>query len=45
VVISYLLKFAKKSRIYMIDFVLGSIALVLGIIATLFAPQSTPVLS
>jgi undecaprenyl-diphosphatase len=45
VVISYLLKFAKKSRIYMIDFVLGAIALVLGIIATLFAPQSPPALS
>jgi len=45
VVISYLLKFAKKSRIYMIDFVLGAIALVLGIIATWFAPQSAPVLS
>ncbi len=41
VVISYLLKFAKTSRIYMIDFVLGSIALILGIIATLFAPQSS----
>jgi undecaprenyl-diphosphatase len=40
VVISYLLKFAKKSRIYVIDFVLGAIALVLGIIATLFVPQS-----
>jgi undecaprenyl-diphosphatase len=39
VVISYLLKFAKTSRIYIIDFVLGGIALVLGIIATLFAPQ------
>ena len=39
VVISYLLKFAKTSRIYIIDFVLGAIALVLGIIATLFAPQ------
>jgi undecaprenyl-diphosphatase len=45
VVISYLLKFAKTSRIYIIDFVLGTIALVLGIIATLFAPQSLPVLS
>jgi undecaprenyl-diphosphatase len=45
VVISYLLKFAKKSRIYVIDFVLGAIALVLGIIATLFAPQSPPALS
>jgi undecaprenyl-diphosphatase len=45
VVISYLLKFAKTSRIYIIDFVLGAIALVLGIIATLFAPQSSPVLS
>jgi undecaprenyl-diphosphatase len=38
VVISYLLKFAKTSRIYMIDFVLGAIALGLGIIATLLAP-------
>lgn len=45
VVISYLLKFAKTSRIYVIDFVLGAIALVLGVIATLFAPQSSPVLS
>jgi undecaprenyl-diphosphatase len=45
VVISYLLKFAKTSRIYIIDFVLGTIALALGIIATLFAPQSSPVLS
>jgi undecaprenyl-diphosphatase len=45
VVISYLLKFAKKSRIYVIDFVLGAIALALGIIATLYAPQSPPVLS
>jgi len=45
VVISYLLKFAKTSRIYIIDFVLGTIALVLGIIATLFAPQSSPILS
>lgn len=44
VVISYLLKFAKKSRIYVIDFVLGTIALVLGIIATLYAPQSSPTL-
>jgi undecaprenyl-diphosphatase len=41
VVISYLLKFAKTSRIYMIDFVLGAIALGLGIIATLLAPQSS----
>jgi undecaprenyl-diphosphatase len=41
VVISYLLKFAKKSRIYVIDFVLGGIALVLGIVATLLAPQSS----
>src|SRR3989442_986717 len=45
VVISYLLKFAKKSRIYVIDLVLGVIALVLGIMATLFAPQSPPLLS
>ncbi len=41
VVISYLLKFAKTSRIYMIDFVLGAIALVVGIIATLFVTQSS----
>jgi undecaprenyl-diphosphatase len=40
-VISYLLKFAKTSRIYVIDFVLGAIALGLGIIATLLAPQSS----
>jgi undecaprenyl-diphosphatase len=40
VVISYLLKFAKRSRIYIIDFVLGAIALALGIIATLYAPSS-----
>ncbi len=46
VVISYLLKFAKTNRIYVIDFVLGAIALVLGIIATLLAPQTTsPTLS
>lgn len=45
VVISYLLRFAKKTRIYVIDFVLGTIALVLGIIAILFAPQSSPILS
>jgi len=44
IVISYLLKFAKRSRIYIIDFVLGAIALVLGIIATLYAPTS-PALS
>jgi len=37
-VISYLLKFAKTSRIYVIDFVLGSIALIIGIIATILAP-------
>src|SRR6266705_5848263 len=46
VVISYLLKFAKTSRIYMIDFVLEVIALVLGIIATLYAASSSsPALS
>jgi undecaprenyl-diphosphatase len=45
VVISYLLKFAKTSRIYMIDFVLGAIALIVGIIATLLAPQSPSGLS
>jgi undecaprenyl-diphosphatase len=44
VVISYLLKFAKTSRIYVIDFVLGTIALVLGIIATLLAPSFSPAL-
>jgi len=43
VVISYLLKFVKTSRIYIIDFVLGTIALVVGITASLFAPQSSPV--
>jgi len=45
VVISYLLKFVKTSRIYVIDFVLGAIALVLGIIATLLAPSFSPALS
>ena len=45
VVISYLLKFAKRSRIYIIDFVLGAIALALGIIATIYAPSSSPGLS
>lgn len=40
IVISYLLKFAKRSRIYIIDFVLGAIALGLGIVATLYAPSS-----
>jgi undecaprenyl-diphosphatase len=39
-VISYLLKFAKRSRIYMIDLALGSVALVVGIVATILAPQS-----
>jgi hypothetical protein len=37
---SYLLKFAKTSRIYVIDFALGSIALIVGTIATVLAPQS-----
>ena len=45
VVMSYLLKFAKTSRIYVIDLVLGEIVLVVGIIVTLFAPQSSPALS
>jgi len=45
VVTSYLLKFAKTSSIYVIDFVLGAIALVVGIIATPFVPQSPPALS
>ena len=40
-VISYLLKFAKTSRIYVIDFVLGAIALVVGVIAILLAPQAS----
>jgi len=40
-VISYLLKFAKRSRIYIIDFFLGTIALIIGIIVTIIAPQST----
>src|SRR6267378_7252703 len=44
VVISYMLRFAKTSRIYVIDFVLGAIALVLGIIATLLAPSFSPAL-
>jgi undecaprenyl-diphosphatase len=39
--ISYLLKLAKISRIYMIDFALGSVALIVGIIATVLAPQTT----
>jgi len=39
-VISYLLKFAKTSRIYVSDFVLGAVALSVGIIATVLAPQS-----
>lgn len=46
VVISYLLKFAKTSRIYVIDFVLGTIALVVGIVAIILSPQSSsPALS
>jgi undecaprenyl-diphosphatase len=39
-VISYLLRFAKTSRIYVIDFVLGTIALTIGIIATILSPQA-----
>ena len=39
-VISYLLKFAKTTRIYVIDFVLGAVALIIGVIATVLAPQS-----
>ena len=35
IVISYLLKFAKKNNIYVVDFVLGGIALAIGIIAAL----------
>src|SRR5207245_7360655 len=44
VVISYLLKFAKTSRIYMFEFVLGVFAIVLGIISTLYADSLTPVI-
>jgi len=39
-VISYMLRFAKTSRIYVIDFVLGTIALTIGIIATMLSPQA-----
>lgn len=39
-VISYLLKFAKTSRIYVIDFVLGTVALTIGIVATVLSPQA-----
>jgi undecaprenyl-diphosphatase len=39
-VISYLLKFAKTRRIYVIDFVLGAVALIIGIVATVLAPQA-----
>ena len=40
-VISYLLKFAKTSRIYVVDFVMGAIALAVGMTATLLSPQSS----
>jgi undecaprenyl-diphosphatase len=39
-VISYLLKFSKTARIYVIDFVLGTVALTVGIMATLLTPQA-----
>jgi undecaprenyl-diphosphatase len=39
-VISYLLRFAKTSRIYVTDFALGAVALIVGIIATVLAPQA-----
>jgi undecaprenyl-diphosphatase len=39
-VISYLLKFAKTSRIYVIDFVLGTVALIIGIIAMVLSSQA-----
>jgi len=45
VVISYLLKFAKTRRIYMVDFVLGSIALILGIIVTPYTASTPPAIS
>lgn len=38
-VISYLLKFAKSSRIWIINIVLGSIALMVGIAAAILGPQ------
>jgi undecaprenyl-diphosphatase len=40
-VISYLLKFAKTRRIYVVDFALGSVALIVEVIATVLAPQAT----
>jgi undecaprenyl-diphosphatase len=39
-VISYLLRFAKTSRIYVIDLVLGTVALIIGIIATVLSLQA-----
>jgi undecaprenyl-diphosphatase len=38
-VISWLLKFAKTNKIYLVDFVLGAIALIIGVIATVLAPS------
>jgi undecaprenyl-diphosphatase len=38
-VISYLLKFAKTNKIYLVDFVLGAIALIIGVVATVLAPS------
>ncbi len=45
VVMSYLVKFAKTRRIYMVDFVLGSIALILGIIVTPYTASTPPAIS
>jgi len=42
---SYLVKFAKTRRIYMVDFVLGSIALILGIIVTPYTASTPPAIS
>jgi undecaprenyl-diphosphatase len=39
VVISYLLKFAKKSNIWIVDIFLGIVALVIGIVAAILGPH------
>jgi undecaprenyl-diphosphatase len=39
VVISYLLKFAKRSNVWMVDVFLGAIALVIGIVAAIIGPH------
>ncbi len=42
-VISYLLKLAKRSNIWVVDIFLGAIALAIGIVAAILAPQVTGV--